>query len=178
MGRKDGFADALLAWYDREGRDLPWRARPGAPLADPYHVLVSEVMLQQTTVAVVRQRFGPFVEQFPGVEALAEAEEPEVLAAWAGLGYYRRARSLHACVRALVSEHQGAFPGSEAALKALPGIGDYTAAAITSIAFGAPAVVVDGNIERVMARVFAIAAPLPGSKKEIKAAAALLSPQE
>ena len=178
MGTNDGFSDALLAWYDREARVLPWRQGPGEPLADPYHVLVSEIMLQQTTVATVLSRYGPFLEQFPNLQALAEAPEADVLAAWAGLGYYRRARALHACAKALMAEHDGVFPRDVKGLLSLPGIGDYTSAAIASIAFGQPAVVVDGNGERVVARVFESEAPLPGAKKELKARAGLLSPQE
>ncbi|MEM1379282.1 MAG: A/G-specific adenine glycosylase [Pseudomonadota bacterium] len=172
------FADDLLAWYDREARSLPWRIPPGGPLQDPYRVLVSEIMLQQTTVAVVQTRFVAFLDQFPDLFALARAPEADVLAAWAGLGYYRRARSLHACAKALVDDHSGEFPSTEEALKQLPGIGEYTAAAIASIAFGQPAVVVDGNIERVMARVHSIATPLPKGKKDIKAAAADVSPTD
>jgi A/G-specific adenine glycosylase len=141
-------------------------------------VLVSEVMLQQTTVAVVRERFASFLESFPDVETLASAEEAEVLGAWAGLGYYRRARSLHACARALMADHGGLFPQTEDALRTLPGIGDYTAAAIASIAFGVPATVVDGNIERIVARLFAIEEPLPKGKRAIRDAASLLSPKE
>ncbi|MEE4209190.1 MAG: A/G-specific adenine glycosylase [Parvularcula sp.] len=175
---RTGFADAVLAWYDREARDLPWRVPPGRDsLPDPYHVLVSEVMLQQTTVAVVRERFSAFLSLFSDVRRLAEAEEEDVLGAWAGLGYYRRARNLHACAKAVVSEHAGMFPNTEEALRTLPGVGDYTAAAIAAIAFRRPAVVVDGNIERIVARIFAIDEPLPGARKAIKAAATTLSSQ-
>ncbi|MEM9838348.1 MAG: A/G-specific adenine glycosylase [Pseudomonadota bacterium] len=176
MGKTSTFADALLTWYDREARVLPWRTPPGQGTTDPYHVLVSEVMLQQTTVAVVTTRFQAFLNQFPDVFALAMADEADVLAAWAGLGYYRRARSLHACAKAVVAEHDGVFPQDEATLKSLPGIGDYTAAAIAAIAFDQHAVVVDGNIERVMARVAAIDEPLPKGKKAIKEAVAGVTP--
>ncbi|MEO1040736.1 MAG: A/G-specific adenine glycosylase [Pseudomonadota bacterium] len=165
----NAFAEAILAWYDREARRFPWRIPPGeARRASAYEVLVSEVMLQQTTTHVVEKRYPAFLEKFPTLEALAAADEGEVTDAWAGLGYYRRARALHACARCVVGEHGGVFPGGEAALKTLPGIGDYTGAAITAIARGEPAVVVDGNIERVMARVGAIGEPLPKGKKAIK----------
>lgn len=179
MRKTEGFGEALLDWYDRHARVLPWRAEPGeVRRTDPYHVLLSEVMLQQTTVAVVEQRFVQFLDQFPDLRSLAEAPEEVVMAAWAGLGYYRRARSLHACAKALMAEHGGVFPRDEKALKALPGIGDYTAAAISAIAFGDPAVVVDGNIERVVARVARVTGELPGAKKEIKAEALKLMPDE
>lgn len=151
--------------------------RPGSKKRpEPYHILVSEVMLQQTTVATVLSRYHPFLEQFPHVQALAQADEADVLAAWAGLGYYRRARSLHACAKAVVERFDGQFPQTEEELRSLPGIGDYTAAALAAIAFHQPAVVVDGNIERVTSRVFAIEDPLPGAKKKIKDAAASLTP--
>ncbi|NNU15126.1 A/G-specific adenine glycosylase [Parvularcula sp. ZS-1/3] len=172
------FGEVLLAWYDRHARELPWRVPPGeARRADPYHVLLSEVMLQQTTVAVIRKRFGEFLERFPTVSALADAEEGAVTDAWAGLGYYRRARSLHACAKAIMEEHGGVFPQTEDKLRGLPGVGDYTAAAIASIAFGEPAVVVDGNIERIVARVALVTDELPKGKKAIKAAAAELMPE-
>lgn len=171
------FAPVLLAWYDRQARALPWRMPPGGGRPDPYHVLVSEVMLQQTTAQVVGSRFPQFLAQFPDLATLAEADDGDVMAAWAGLGYYRRARSLHACARVLVSDHGGTFPSTEEELRSLPGIGDYTAAAISAIAFDRPAVVVDGNIERVVARVFGIETPLPAGKKAIRKAASELSPQ-
>ncbi|MEO1658488.1 MAG: A/G-specific adenine glycosylase [Pseudomonadota bacterium] len=167
--RDSAFADAILAWYDREARRFPWRVPPGEPRhASAYEVLVSEVMLQQTTTAVVEKRYPAFLEKFPTLEALAAADEGEVTDAWAGLGYYRRARALHACARAVMADHGGMFPEGEAGLKSLPGIGDYTGAAITAIARGEVAVVVDGNIERVMARIGAIDEPLPRAKKAIK----------
>ncbi|GGY42116.1 A/G-specific adenine glycosylase [Parvularcula lutaonensis] len=177
MRKTEGFGAALLAWYDTHARVLPWRAQPGENRrADPYHVLLSEVMLQQTTVAVVEKRFPQFLDQFPDLKTLAEAPEADVMAAWAGLGYYRRARSLHACAKALMAQHGGVFPQDEKALKALPGIGDYTSAAISAIAFGEPAVVVDGNIERVVTRVARVTDEMPGAKKLIKGEAAKLMP--
>jgi A/G-specific adenine glycosylase len=168
-------AGALLDWYDRARRTLPWRAqgraRPGA-----YRVWLSEIMLQQTTVKAVIPYFGAFVRRWPTVEALAEASLDEVLAAWAGLGYYSRARNLHKCALAVVDRHGGRFPRSEAELRELPGIGPYTAAAIAAIAFGARATPVDGNIERVMARLFAVETPLPAAKGELRRLAAELTP--
>ncbi len=170
-------APALLGWYDTHGRDLPWRARRGqAP--DPYRVWLSEVMLQQTTVATVRSRFADFVARWPDVASLAAAEDADLMAAWAGLGYYARARNLLACARAVVAEHGGAFPEDEAALRRLPGVGDYTAAAIAAIAFGQRAVVVDGNVERVVTRLFACADPLPGAKPAIRALTDRITPAD
>ena len=169
-------AEALLAWYDRERRLLPWRARPGVT-PDPYAVWLSEIMLQQTTVKAVLPRYALFLRRWPDVAALASAELGEVLSAWAGLGYYARARNLHACAREVVQRFSGRFPETEALLRTLPGIGDYTAAAITAIAFGAHATPVDGNIERVVARVFALTAPLPTAKPEIKVLATSLTPK-
>ncbi len=148
----------LLAWYDRNARALPWRAPPHAPRADPYRVWLSEVMLQQTTVAAVAPRFAAWVARWPTVEALAAADETDVLGAWAGLGYYARARNLHASARAVVT--RGGFPDDEAGLRTLPGIGDYTAAAIAAIAFGRVAVPVDANIARVGSRLFAADLPI------------------
>ena len=171
------YARALLAWYDRDRRILPWRAAPGvAP--DPYRVWLSEIMLQQTTVKAVLPRYAEFLRRWPDVTALAAAELGEVLAAWAGLGYYARARNLHACAREVVARHGGRFPATEAELRALPGIGDYTAAAIAAIAFGARATPIDGNIERVVARLFAVATPLPAAKPEIRSLALALTPDE
>jgi A/G-specific adenine glycosylase len=161
-------ASALLTWYDRHRRALPWRAGPGE-LPDPYRVWLSEIMLQQTTVAAAIPYYENFVRRFPGVRALARAPLEAVLVAWAGLGYYARARNLHACARQ-VAEMDG-FPRDPAALLALPGIGPYTATAIAAIAFGIPGVPVDGNVERVTARIFAIDAPLPGAKPALRAAA-------
>ena len=166
----------MLAWYDRERRRLPWRAEQGeAP--DPYRVWLSEIMLQQTTVKAVLPRYDLFLRRWPDVAALARAELGEVLAAWAGLGYYARARNLHACARAVVERHGGEFPEDEAALRKLPGVGDYTAAAVAAIAFGKRATPVDGNIERVVARLFAVATPLPAAKTEIRALAETLTPE-
>jgi A/G-specific adenine glycosylase len=161
----------LLAWYDRRRRRLPWRAPPGGT-ADPYRVWLSEIMLQQTTVGTVGPYYQRFLARFPDVAALASAPEEAVLQAWAGLGYYARARNLHACARAVAA--RGGFPADVEGLRALPGIGAYTAAAVAAIAFGVPVVPVDGNVERVAARVFAIAEPLPGAKAAIAAAAARL----
>ncbi len=173
--RDEGVSAAtLLEWYDLHGRDLPWRVK-GA-LADPYRVWLSEVMLQQTTVAAVKAYYARFTHLWPDVHALAAAEDEAVMAEWAGLGYYARARNLLACARAVVARHDGRFPANLEALRALPGIGPYTAAAVASIAFGLPEVVVDGNVERVMSRVFAIQDPLPDSKPLLTEAAASLTP--
>jgi A/G-specific adenine glycosylase len=168
-------AARLLAWYDRHRRSLPWRARPGEA-ADPYRVWLSEVMLQQTTVAAVIPYYEKFLIRFPTVASLAAADAAEVMAAWAGLGYYARARNLHACAK-VVAASGGAFPATLEGLRALPGIGAYTAAAIGAIAFGLPGVPVDGNVERVVARLFAIEAPLPASKPQIAATALRLGDQ-
>jgi A/G-specific adenine glycosylase len=165
----DDAAARLLAWYDRHRRDLPWRARPGER-ADPYAVWLSEIMLQQTTVAAVAPRYRDFLARFPDVATLAAAPWEEVAQAWAGLGYYARARNLHAAAKVVAT--RGAFPEDEAGLRALPGVGAYTAAAVAAIAFGRPAVPVDGNVERVMARLFAVTAPLPAAKPVLAAQAA------
>ena len=174
----DALRAHLLAWYDVNARDLPWRVGPRAHAqgrrADPYRVWLSEVMLQQTTVPHATPYFLKFTARWPTVGALAAEEDGEVMAAWAGLGYYARARNLLACARAVASGHGGAFPATEAGLRALPGLGAYTAAAIAAIAFDEPANVVDGNVERVMARLFAVEAPLPGAKAELKRLAATL----
>ena len=175
--KKQDIAAALLAWYARERRTLPWRAAPGET-PDPYRVWLSEIMLQQTTVKAVLPRYAAFLHQWPDVKALATAELGQVLAAWAGLGYYARARNLHACARAVVEQHGGRFPKSAAELRKLPGIGDYTAAAIAAIAFGERATPVDGNIERVVARLFAVTTPLPEAKAEIRALAETLTPAQ
>ena len=169
-------ARLLLAWYDRNRRDLPWRARPGER-NDPYRVWVSEVMLQQTTAAATIPYYERFVARFPTVRALAAAELDEVLRLWAGLGYYARARNLHACARAVIDRHAGQFPRALAELCALPGIGAYTAAAVAAIAFDECAVPVDGNVERVVARLFAIRDPLPRSKAAIRRTAERLAPR-
>ncbi|WP_363345791.1 A/G-specific adenine glycosylase [Methylocystis echinoides] len=160
-------AAALLAWYDAHRRDLPWRAGPGER-ADPYAVWLSEIMLQQTTVATVRGYYEAFLARWPTVEALAAAPLEDVLAAWAGLGYYARARNLHACAGRVARELGGRFPQSEAALRGLPGVGPYTAGAIAAIAFDAPSAAIDGNVERVMARLHAIAAPLRQAKPLVR----------
>jgi len=165
----------LLAWYDRHRRRLPWRALPGEA-ADPYAVWLSEIMLQQTTVAAVKPYYENFLARWPTVEDLAAAPVAEVMAAWAGLGYYARARNLHKCAGVVAADHGGRFPDTEEDLRALPGIGPYTAAAIAAIAFGHRAVVVDGNVERVMARLFAVTEPLPQSKDHLRARAASLTP--
>lgn len=166
----------LLAWYDDHARILPWRAPPGAPAPDPYRVWLSEIMLQQTQVASVIPYFERFTARWPTVEALAAADEAELMAAWAGLGYYARARNLIACARAVADAYGGRFPDSEEGLRALPGIGAYTAAAIAAIAFDRRAVVVDGNVERVVARLFAVELPLPGAKPELHALADRITP--
>jgi A/G-specific adenine glycosylase len=165
----------LLAWYDRHRRVLPWRARRGER-ADPYAVWLSEIMLQQTGVKTVAPYYARFLARWPTVTALAETRLDDVLRAWAGLGYYARARNLHACAIAVVESHGGIFPNDLAALRDLPGIGDYTASAVAAIAFDAPAVPVDGNVERVVSRLFAVEAELPGAKPEIKRLATSLLP--
>lgn len=170
--------ETLLAWYDRHARVLPWRARPGQPPADPYHVWLSEVMLQQTTVQAVIPYFLKFLARWPTVKDLAAASLDEVLVEWAGLGYYARARNLHKCAQVVAAWRGGQFPDTEDALAKLPGVGGYTAAAIAAIAFGRPAVVVDGNVERVMARLHAVTEPLPQSKPRIKRLAAALTPPQ
>lgn len=169
-------ASALLDWYDKHARVLPWRSRPGEH-ADPYAVWLSEIMLQQTTVAAVGKYFRDFMQRWPTVQALAAAPIDDVMKRWAGLGYYSRARNLHACAVEVATMHDGQFPEDEAALQKLPGIGPYTAAAIAAIAFGKPATVIDGNVDRVVTRLFAIETPLPLSKPEIREKAETLTPQ-
>lgn len=165
-----GVSRSMLAWYDKNARELPWRIGPKARKAgscpDPYAVWLSEIMLQQTTVATVAPRYAEFLKRWPTVEAMAAAPLDDILGQWAGLGYYARARNLHKC--AVEIARRGGFPDTEEGLKELPGIGDYTAAAITAIAFDKCAVVVDGNIERVVSRLFAIETPLPAAKPEMK----------
>ncbi|MGB8103867.1 MAG: A/G-specific adenine glycosylase [Pseudolabrys sp.] len=165
----------LLAWYDRHARVLPWRARRG-DRTDPYRVWLSEIMLQQTTVKAVAPYYARFLSRWPTVDALAAASLDDVLRAWAGLGYYARARNLHACAKVIVERHNGHFPEDLDALRALPGIGDYTAAAIAAIAFDFPAVPVDGNVERVVSRLFTVEDELPAAKPRIKQFAASLLP--
>ncbi len=176
-GAPGALAPLLLAWYDRHRRDLPWRAAPGST-PDPYRVWLSEIMLQQTTVAAVAAYFHRFIARWPSVADLAAASLDEVLTEWAGLGYYARARKLHQCAVTVARDLGGRFPSDEAGLMALPGIGPYTAAAIAAIAFDRPAAAVDGNVERVIARAFAIETPLPGAKPEIRARAATLVPAQ
>ena len=171
----------ILAWYDANAREMPWRIGPSDRAAghhpDPYRIWLSEVMLQQTTVAAVRAYFLRFTERWPTVTDLANAPDADVMAQWAGLGYYARARNLLKCARTVVAEHGGVFPDTVDELLTLPGIGPYSAAAIASIAFDRPAVVVDGNVERVMARLFDIHTPLPLSKPELTNRARDLTPQ-
>ncbi|MFK7834608.1 MAG: A/G-specific adenine glycosylase [Sulfitobacter sp.] len=170
----------LLAWYDVHAREMPWRVGPHARQSgvrpDPYRIWMSEIMLQQTTVATVRDYFQRFVARWPTVRDLAAAEDAEVMGEWAGLGYYARARNLLKCARAVVAEHGGAFPADHAALLKLPGIGPYTAAAVSSIAFDLRHTVLDGNVERVMARLYDIHTPLPAAKPELMARAEALTP--
>ena len=166
-----------MAWYAVDKRRLPWRAEPGET-PDPYRVWLSEVMLQQTGTASVIPYFNAFTARWPSVEALAAAAESDVMSAWAGLGYYARARNLIACARRVAGEHDGRFPDSEEGLRALPGIGRYTAAAIAAIAFGRRAVVVDGNIERIVSRLHALEAPLPGALAQIYALTDALTPDK
>jgi A/G-specific adenine glycosylase len=165
----------LLGWYDRHARVLPWRARRGEQ-ADPYRVWLSEIMLQQTTVKAVAPYYVRFLSRWPTVGALAAASLDDVLRVWAGLGYYARARNLHACAKVVVERHGGQFPNDVNALRALPGIGDYTAGAVAAIAFDLPAVPVDGNVERVVSRLFAVEYELPAAKPAIKQLAASLLP--
>ena len=167
-------SNVLLRWYAVDKRVLPWRSDAGS--ADPYRVWLSEVMLQQTTVAAVKPYFEKFTSRWPDVAALAAADDAEVMSAWAGLGYYARARNLLACARQVAAEHGGRFPSTEAELLKLPGIGRYTAAAIAAIAFGRRAVVVDGNVERVVARLFAVPEPLPGAKAKLHTLADAITP--
>lgn len=162
-----GAGQALLDWYDRHRRVLPWRALPGQK-ADPYHVWLSEIMLQQTVVKAATPYFLKFVENWPTVHDLAKAPQEEIMNAWAGLGYYARARNLHKCAKIISKDYNGSFPDNQPMLEKLPGIGAYTSAAMTAIAFNKPATVVDGNVERVMARLYAVRTPLPDSKKQLK----------
>lgn len=169
----------LLDWYDARARTLPWRTPPGSgERPDPYRVWLSEVMLQQTTVPHATPYFLSFTERWPTIEALAAVEDGELMGAWAGLGYYARARNLLACARAVTNDHGGVFPDTEAGLLSLPGVGAYTAAAVAAIAFDRPTNVVDGNVERVMARLFAVETPMPGAKLELRRLAGTLVTDE
>lgn len=167
---------ALLRWYDAHAREMPWRAKKGKR-TNPYHELMSEFMLQQTQVVTVIPYFKAFIKHWPTLPDLARARLDDIRAAWSGLGYYRRAKFLHECVKAIVARHDGVVPDNEEALRALPGIGPYTAAAIAAIAYDKKAVVVDGNVERVMARIFAVEEKLPAAKKKLYALAATLLPK-
>jgi A/G-specific adenine glycosylase len=179
--RETDRAQGLLLWYDQHARDLPWRVSPAdrrrGVLPDPYRVWLSEIMLQQTTVAAVTNYFHRFTTLWPNVTALAAAKDEDVLAEWAGLGYYARARNLIKCARIVANDHGGVFPDTHAALLALPGIGPYTAAAISAIAFDRPETVLDGNVERVMSRLFLVETPLPKAKGELTELAAKLTPK-
>lgn len=180
--RSDTIAKSLLDWFEQHARELPWRVGPSARAQgvrpDTYRIWLSEIMLQQTTVATVIPYFNNFIAHWPDIKALAGAESSEVMTAWAGLGYYARARNLIACAGIVTTEHGEIFPDNVAALQALPGIGAYTSAAIAAIAFGRPAAVIDGNVERVVSRLFAIATPLPAGKKAIRSALDPLVPQD
>ena len=175
--KREAKVHRLLAWYDRHRRQLPWRAKPGE-VPDPYHVWLSEIMLQQTTVVTVASYYLKFLGLWPTVEALAAAPREDVLKAWAGLGYYARARNLHACAKVVAEELGGRFPDTEEGLQALPGIGPYTAGAIAAIAFDRQAAAVDGNVERVLARFHAIETPLPDAKPLIRKLTAEMVPSE
>jgi len=171
----DSISSLLLAWYDRNRRRFPWRAPPGRK-PDPYRVWLSEIMLQQTTTAAVVPYYERFLARFPSLADLAAAEREEVLKLWAGLGYYARARNLHRCAETVMADHGGTFPRDVAGLKALPGIGDYTAAAVAAIAFDVKAAPLDGNWERVLARLFLVETPLPAAKKELRPLAESILP--
>ena len=181
-GGAPSIAGALLHWYDGHARKLPWRVSPKEQAAgvkpDPYRVWLSEVMLQQTLVEAVKPYFEKFVARWPDIGSLAAAEADEVMGAWAGLGYYSRARNLVACARAVVDKHGGRFPETEAALRKLPGLGAYSAASIAAIAFGEPAVVVDANVDRVASRLLALPVPPAQAKAEIRALVAACVPTE
>lgn len=178
----DTMSELLLAWYDRHHRDLPWRVSPAmaarGATPDPYRIWLSEVMLQQTTVQAVKAYFALFTTRWPTVGDLAGADTEDVMKAWAGLGYYARARNLKKCAEAVAFRHGGVFPDTEEGLKALPGIGDYTAAAIAAIAFNRRSAVLDGNVERVVSRLHAIETPLPAAKPEMRALVAAMTPED
>ena len=163
----------ILKWYDTHGRELPWRYKNGAK-PDPYKVWLSEIMCQQTTVQAVKPYYTKFLTLWPTIENLANAPQEDVMKEWAGLGYYARARNLHKCAQIIANDMAGTFPNNQTDLKKLPGVGDYTSAAIASIAFNEPATVMDGNIERIIARLFALHDPLPKSKPIFKEKTALL----
>ncbi|WP_343519603.1 A/G-specific adenine glycosylase [Sphingomonas sp.] len=169
-------AAPLLDWYDANARVLPWRAAPGTPPPDPYRVWLSEVMLQQTQVATVIPYFEKFTTRWPDFASLAAADDAELMSAWAGLGYYARARNLLAAARAVAGGHGGRLPADEGELRKLPGFGSYTAAAVAAIAFGQRAVVVDGNVERVVSRLFACRDPLPAARPRIRQLADSITP--
>jgi A/G-specific adenine glycosylase len=177
QGLHEDLGAKLLDWYDVHARVLPWRSKPGMR-ANPYHVWLSEIMLQQTTVAAVKDYYVKFLKLWPTVEGLAAASQDDVLRAWAGLGYYARARNLHACAKVVVEQWGGKFPDTETGLQTLPGIGPYTSAAIASIAFDARHAAVDGNVERVISRLYAIEEPLPLSKPMIREKAQALVPEK
>ncbi len=180
--RSASLNQSLLKWYDRHARRLPWRVSPEdrklGEIPDPYRIWLSEVMLQQTTVAAVKDYFEKFTNAWPSVEDLAAADEEDVMKAWAGLGYYSRARNLKKCADTVARDHGGRFPEAEDALLKLPGIGPYTAAAIATIAFDRHAAVVDGNVERVLTRLTQIETPLPEAKSQIKDVMATLTPHD
>lgn len=182
QGGKRAIGKSVLDWYDANHRELPWRVSPSDAangiIPEPYHVWLSEVMLQQTTVQSVTPYFHKFIALWPSVVALAAAPNDDVMAAWAGLGYYSRARNLHKCAKMIVEDFNGQFPNTKAELLKLPGVGDYTASAIASIAFGQSETVIDGNIERVTARLGAIETPLPFGRKEIAVLAELNTPNQ
>jgi A/G-specific adenine glycosylase len=175
-------AQSLLGWYDLNARDMPWRIGPADRKAgqrpDPYRIWLSEVMLQQTTVAAVKAYFKRFTHLWPTITDLAAAPDDQVMGEWAGLGYYARARNLLKCARAVVQDHDGLFPRDRKTLLSLPGIGPYTAASVASIAFDLPETVVDGNVERVMARLHDVHEPLPLSKPYLTELATLTTPQK
>jgi len=180
--QNSNFSPRVLAWYDRYHRTLDWRVSPRdiaeGVRPDPYRVWLSEVMLQQTTIGAVKSYYARFVKQWPTVDTLAAAEDNDIMKAWAGLGYYLRARNLKACAEVVLREYDGQFPATQKELRALPGIGDYTSAAIAAIAFGVPAVVIDGNVERVITRFRLIATPLPKAKAEVKAFLSAVVPHD
>ncbi len=173
--------DDLLAWYDKHARELPWRVSPAdrraGVVSDPYRVWLSEIMLQQTTVAAVKAYFLKFTALWPRVQDLAAADDSTVMAEWAGLGYYARARNLLKCAREVVEVHGGVFPTTREGLLSLPGIGPYTAAAVASIAYDQPETVLDGNVERVMSRLYLVETPLPKSKPALMELATELTPK-